>query len=216
MATAPFIVLFSKDIFIAMEIHNSKTRRIAIIGSSGAGKSTLAQVLSSILLIKVIHLDRYFWKPDWVERSKEERIEILRELVKEAKWIIEGTYFSTSDIRLQEADTLIFLDLPRRLCVKRVIQRYMKYRKNRQPRSDLPDGCPDRLGSLYCLKIVLFWFVGRRTIMRKLKEVKNKNIIILRSPGEVKAFLEGLKQASREAELLASHAWREQEKVLIS
>src|SRR5690348_338054 len=150
-------------LFIMEKQKTNTSRRIAIIGSSGAGKSTLAQVLSSILLIKVIHLDRYFWKPGWVERPQEERIRILEKLVQGSEWIIEGSYFSTSDIRLKEAETIIFLDMPRRLCVKRVIQRYMSYRKYREPRPDLPDECPDKLGSLYCLKIVLFWFIGRRT-----------------------------------------------------
>ncbi len=47
--------------------------KIVIIGSSGAGKSTLASELGEILKIKVIHLDRYFWQPNWKEKPREIR-----------------------------------------------------------------------------------------------------------------------------------------------
>ena len=42
-------------------------KKILIIGSGGAGKSTLALKLSEITEIPVIHLDSYFWKPNWVK-----------------------------------------------------------------------------------------------------------------------------------------------------
>jgi energy-coupling factor transporter ATP-binding protein EcfA2 len=193
-----------------------KMNRIAIIGSSGAGKSTLARDLGSILHIQVIHLDPYFWKPDWEERPKEERVSILHDLVRGAQWIIEGTYFTTSDMRLKEADTIIFLDMPLRLCFQRVIQRYMSYRKYRQPRPDLPDGCPDKLGTLYCLKILLFWFRGRITINRKLREAKNAIIIRLHSPEEVADFLDGLRQLVCETEHSPQAARKTPEKMLVS
>ncbi len=42
-------------------------KKIMIIGSGGAGKSTLARALGSIMNIEVIHLDKLFWKSNWVE-----------------------------------------------------------------------------------------------------------------------------------------------------
>jgi energy-coupling factor transporter ATP-binding protein EcfA2 len=200
-----------EDIFIAM-----KMNRIAIIGSSGAGKSTLARDLGSILHIKVIHLDPYFWKPDWEERPKEERVSILHDLVQGAQWIIEGTYFTTSDMRLKEADTIIFLDMSRWLCVQRVIRRYVSYHNHKQPRLDLPDGCPDKLGFLYCVKILLFWFFGRRTIKWKLREIEPKKIIRLHSPEEVADFLDGLRQLVCETEHSPQAARKTPEKMLVS
>ncbi len=193
-----------------------KMKKIAIIGPSGSGKSTLARDLGSILHIKVYHLDPYFWKPGWVERPRQERIKILHGLVRGVQWIIEGTYFTTSDMRLKEADTIIFLDMSRWLCFKRVIQRYMSYRKHRQPRPDLPDACPEKLGVHYCVKILLFWFIGRRTIVPKLKEIDPEKIIALHSPEEVKNFLNGLKQPARETEHSPLSAHIAREKVLVS
>ncbi len=82
--------------------------KIVVIGSSGAGKSTLAKELSSILGIKAYHLDRLFWLPGWIRKDRDTRIDILQNLVREKQWIIEGNYFSSSDLHVLMADTIIF------------------------------------------------------------------------------------------------------------
>lgn len=47
-------------------------KHIAIIVCSGAGKSTFARELGAITGLEVIHLDRLYWKPGWVETPKDE------------------------------------------------------------------------------------------------------------------------------------------------
>lgn len=53
-------------------------RRILVVGCCGAGKTTLSRELGEILRIPVYHLDRYFWKPGWVEDSKENFVLLWR------------------------------------------------------------------------------------------------------------------------------------------
>jgi adenylate kinase family enzyme len=53
-------------------------KRILIIGCGGAGKSTLARQLGDKLGLPVVHLDKLFWHPGWVESSKEEIDEKIR------------------------------------------------------------------------------------------------------------------------------------------
>lgn len=50
----------------------TKYRRICILGNSGAGKSTLAAALGDVSGLPVVHLDRIFWKPGWIEAPEAE------------------------------------------------------------------------------------------------------------------------------------------------
>ena len=66
--------------------------RIVIIGCGGAGKSTLARQLGEKLNIPVVHLDKLWWKPNWVESSREEfDAKLARELAK-PRWIMDGNF----------------------------------------------------------------------------------------------------------------------------
>src|SRR2546423_926971 len=98
--------------------------KIVIMGSSGAGKTTLAKDLAPILKIKkVYHLDRLFWQRGWKEKTGGTRIDILQGLVREKQWIIEGNYFSVTELHLNAADTIIFLDTPPLVCLQRIMKR---------------------------------------------------------------------------------------------
>ncbi len=161
--------------------------KIAIIGSPGAGKSTFARQLGESFNIEIIHLDRYFWQSDWREKPRDARIEILKDFVRKEQWIIEGTYLGASEPRLNAADTIIFLDIPPWLCLHRIIQRHNTYRG--QSRPDLPEGCTDKLTLHRMLKVLVFPFQDRRTLLQMLRSHMSKQIIRLRSGKEVRDFL---------------------------
>jgi adenylate kinase family enzyme len=171
-------------------------QKIVIIGPPGAGKSTFAQILGNILDIEVIHLDRYFWQPGWKEYPRKARIAIQQQLVRgKDRWIIEGTYLGSSDSRLEVADTIIFLDMPRLVCLWRAIKRHITYRG--YSRLDIPDGCTDRLSLLYILKVLVFPHKGRKWLLAKIKEIRaeeaneleKKTILTYSSRDEVEYFL---------------------------
>ena len=161
--------------------------KFVIIGSAGAGKSIFAQELSSILKIKVYHLDRIFWRHGWKERPRDERIDILQKIVQERQWIIEGTYLGSSAPRLDAADTIIFLDMNPLLCLQRIIKRHWGYRG--RSRRDIPDGCHDELNLMRILKVLGFPVRGRIMLELKLCKYKSKQIIRLHSPKEIEEFL---------------------------
>src|SRR5688572_10638339 len=103
-------------------------RRILVIGSGGAGKSTVAARLGQSLGLEVFHLDKFFWRPGWVESPREEWSETVTELISRDSWIIDGNYSGTLEMRIRRCDTIVFLDLPRLLCLWRIVQRNFRYR----------------------------------------------------------------------------------------
>lgn len=102
--------------------------RIAIIGCGGSGKSSLARSLGSLLGIAPVHLDSLYYDQDWKPLDKEQFAALQLDLVTEPQWIIDGNYASSLPIRLQAADTVIFLDLPGWACLWGIVQRRMRYR----------------------------------------------------------------------------------------
>ena len=98
-------------------------KRILITGSSGAGKTTLAKSIASHLDIPLIHLDKYFWEPNWGRPNMDQWRRTVGSLVKADSWVIEGNYGSTFDIRFPRATTLIHFDYPSYKCLYRCIKR---------------------------------------------------------------------------------------------
>ncbi len=184
--------------------------RIAIFGSTGAGKTTLARSLHKILTIKVFHLDRVFWQSGWKKKSKENRIDILEKITHEQKWIIEGSYFSLSDLRLNAADTIVFLDIRSSICLRRIVKRNRPLWRLRDlilkqtdacqeiKRRDIPEGCVDKLTLLCLLKAWWFPYIGRKKLIKKIAEYKSKQVIWLHSNEEVETFIAHLEAHTNE------------------
>jgi adenylate kinase family enzyme len=163
-------------------------RKVLVIGPGGAGKSTLSNQLGELLGIEVLHLDKFYWHPGWVEMPKPEWRKTIEEMLRRDSWIMDGNYSGTLDIRFQACDTVIFLDMPRTLCIRRVLKRAMMYRNKSRP--DMAEGCREKLSLEFILWI---WNYPRRTkpkIVNMLESnAEGKNIIRLRSQSEVKRFL---------------------------
>lgn len=110
-------------------------RRIIVTGLAGSGKSTFALALAAKTGLPVIHLDLHFWKPGWVAPPETEWRERQRSLLGGDAWIADGNYHETLDLRLEHADTVVFLDMPWWLCTGRAFLRGF-----RMP-AELPEGC---------------------------------------------------------------------------
>ena len=113
-------------------------KKILVIGSSGSGKSTFARRLGKLLGLEVIHLDSLFWSSGWVETPKEEWRKVVAKSLEGDSWIVDGNYSATMDLRLPVCDTVIFLEIPRVICVYRILKRVVTYKKGSRP--DIPEG----------------------------------------------------------------------------
>lgn len=163
-------------------------RKVLVIGSGGAGKSTFAGRLGSLLGLPVIHLDAYYWKPGWVEPPKDSWLETVEGLLARDSWVMDGNYSGTLPVRLRACDAVVFLDLPRAVCLWRVVKRSILYRRRRRP--DMAEGCPEQF-SLEFLRWV--WGYPKRSRPKALRlleeEARGKQIVRLRSRAEVREFL---------------------------
>lgn len=163
-------------------------KRIIVIGSGGSGKSTFSRRLGEAIDVEVIHLDKLYWLPNWVEPSKAEWAATVRDLIERGSWIIDGNYGGTLAMRLDAADTVIFLDLPRATCIFRVLKRNWQYRGKSRP--EMADGCVERLDLKFLLWVWNFRKQKRPRLLAQLAESPEKNVVILCSNREVEEFLE--------------------------
>ena len=161
--------------------------RIIIIGCSGAGKSTLARQLGEKLNLPVVHLDKLWWKPGWEERSREEFDAKLAEELKKPQWIMDGNYNRTLPQRIRYCDTVIYLDFSRLACLRGVMKRIITTHGTVRP--DMGEGCPERFDLDFLKWVWNFNKNKRQRYYEMLNALENKQVYILKSRREVKAFL---------------------------
>jgi len=163
-------------------------RRIAVIGSGGAGKSALARRLGEILGIEVYHLDAIHWKPGWTPTPEDEWREINEKLAACDEWIIDGNYGSTLDVRLAAADTVVFLDYPRSVCLWRAFKRRLQYHGKTRP--DMGSGCREQIDWGFLKWIWRYPKDSRPSVIAKIEAfAQHATVIHLRSPREAEVFL---------------------------
>lgn len=105
-------------------------KKILVIGCPGAGKSTFAQKLRESLQLPLYYLDMIWHKPDRTTCSREEFDRRLQKILQEDRWIIDGNYLRTLEVRLQKADTVFFLDYPSEVCLAGAKERIGKKRED--------------------------------------------------------------------------------------
>ncbi|HEX8841420.1 MAG TPA: topology modulation protein [Sphingomicrobium sp.] len=164
-------------------------QRVLVIGSPGSGKSTFATELARRTALPLIHLDQQFWNAGWVETPKAAWSAKLAELVAGDRWIIDGNYGGSLELRLARADTVIDLQFPPWVCIWRILRRVITSRG--RVRSDMAAGCPEQFNFEFLLYTATFPFTARRRTLAKVSRFDGE-IIRLRSSAEVRNFLQSV------------------------
>jgi adenylate kinase family enzyme len=155
-------------------------KKILILGSGGAGKTTFALQLASKLALPLYHLDALYWKPNRQKPTDDEWNQTIIELLKKENWIIDGSYFSTLHLRVPEADTVIYLDIPNYLCIWNILKRRLKYAKwTGKTRPGLATHTSEKV---YFSFLKWVWFYQKKEkpkVLQIIKQYKKTNVNIL-------------------------------------
>jgi adenylate kinase family enzyme len=121
-----------------------EANRILVIGCSGTGKSTLAQAIAKLRGLTYVSMDRdFFWLPGWRLRPREESIKLMKEMVAEPRWVIDGNSPGTLPLRLPRTDLVVWCRPPRHVALSGVFRRWLRFRGKTRP--EMADGCPEQL-----------------------------------------------------------------------
>lgn len=165
--------------------------RVIVIGCSGSGKSTLSQKLHRILQLPIIHLDRYYWQANWQATEQGAWDQKVTEFALTDRWIIDGNYSRTLDIRIGRADVIVFLDMPRWLCMYRIVKRRIQYHGRTRP--DLNKDCPEKLDIGFLKWVWDYRKRNRVKTLEKLKQVKqHQKVVIIRNKKQLEELVEQL------------------------
>jgi adenylate kinase family enzyme len=170
-------------------------RRVNVKGTSGSGKTTFSQELARRLGVPYVELDALHWaSPRWQEPTDEDFRTSVADAMAAAPdgWVIDGNYErKLGDLVIGEADTIVWLDLPLRLKLRRLWRRTMErmsgeeelWGGNRESWRDAFWGCNSLFG----------WML--KTHVRQRREWPGQyshdpRFVRLRSDAEARAWLE--------------------------
>jgi adenylate kinase family enzyme len=107
-------------------------RRVSVVGNSGSGKSSLARELASLLGVPHLELDAIFHQPGWVPLAEDEFRRVVGAAAAGGGWVMDGNYSAVRPIVWARADTVVWLDLPRRTVMRQVVWRTLRRAVTRQ------------------------------------------------------------------------------------
>jgi adenylate kinase family enzyme len=110
------------------------SRRISVAGDSGSGKTTLSRAIAARLDLPHVELDDLFHGPNWSTPPKDEfRRRVAETLDALDGWVADGNYSgSLGSLVLERAELLVWLDLPLRVCLRRIWSRTWRRIRTRE------------------------------------------------------------------------------------
>ena len=120
-------------------------QRVLVMGSSGSGKSTFARRLANRTGLPFVSLDALYWQPGWQPSELEPFGLRVAEAASASGWIMDGNYMNTGagELRRARADTVIWFDLPRYVCMTGIMTRIVSSYGRVRP--EMAPGCPERI-----------------------------------------------------------------------
>ena len=166
-------------------------QKILVLGCSGSGKSTFAGKLRVITGLPLIHLDNVWWRPDRTHISRSEFDLRLEALLRGDRWILDGDYSRTYEVRIRACDTVIFLDYSEAVCMAGITRRV----GTRRP--DIPWTEAELDPALVSL-VRRYQAENRPVLLGLLAKYPDRRQLIFRTRGEADAWLSALRAEKQE------------------
>ena len=138
--------------------------RFHIIGSSGSGKTTFARRLAERLGLPHVELDALHLGPDWTPVDREVFAQRVRDATEGDGWVCDGNYSAVRPMIIERADVVVWLDLPLRTCLRRVIRRTIRRIRHRE---ELWHGNRETWRSLVGGDSLLWWVITQHRRKRR-------------------------------------------------
>jgi adenylate kinase family enzyme len=177
-------------------------QHVYVVGVSGSGKTTLAKQLAKRFGSRHIELDAIHWQANWTALNRDVFRQTVEVALQGNAWVVDGNYQGVQDIVLARADTVVWLDYPLWRILWQLTSRVFD---NALSRKELWNGNRETLKSVLLSKDSLFaWAIKTHPTLRKHYEAlmadsghKHVQFIRLRSPKELKAWLESISKSSQ-------------------
>ncbi len=157
----------------------------------------MGRELAARLEVPFHELDALFWKPGWVESTAEELHAAVVAIIATDAWVIDGSYQSKiGQLVLGNADVVVWLDLPLRTWLPRLVRRTIRRARTGE---ELWDGNHESLRNAFLSRdsLILFTlrhFRGRRK--RYPERFAAYDVARLRSQREIDSFLKSAERAT--------------------
>jgi adenylate kinase family enzyme len=166
-------------------------RRVAVIASaSGNGKTTFGRALAQRLHVRFVELDALVHGPNWTETPDDELRALVEPIVRSDGWVSDATYWRKLGLLvIDAADTVVWLDLPLRVWLPRLVRRTWRRRLGREP---LWNDNRETLRNAVWGRESLFWFALRMHFQRRRTwpaELAAYPVVRLRTVAEVERWL---------------------------
>lgn len=173
-------------------------RKVALIASaSGNGKTTVGRELARRLDVPFVELDALVHGPGWIETPDDELRAKVESILAFDSWVIDGSYHrKLGDLVLRAADVVIWLDLPMRVWLPRLIRRTARRIGRRE---QLWHGNRQSLLGVFWGRESLFGWALRSHFRRRREwpqALSDYPVVRLRTPAEVEKFLAGARAST--------------------
>jgi adenylate kinase family enzyme len=172
-------------------------RRVSVIGGSCTGKTTLSRELARRLGVPHVELDALHHEAGWTEATAEVLQRRLDAALAAAPdgWVVDGNYHGKLGTSvLERADTVVFLDLPYGLALRRVLRRTAGRILSRK---ELWNGNRETLRNALSRDSIVWWVVTqhgkyRQTWPDRYGRFPHLRVVRLHTPREVRDFLQSI------------------------